>query len=57
MLRDASGALLVLVLVLFSFLSYWLVWSLGGVGKLRRPAVQHANNAKGRTRRVFGRKL
>jgi hypothetical protein len=53
MLRHAGGALLVLVLVLFSYLSYWLVSSFGGVGKLPRPRVQHAGDAKGRTRRVF----
>ena len=51
MMRNAGGILLALVLVLFSFLSYWLVWSLSGVGKSPANPVQQQAKAKraGRT--------
>jgi hypothetical protein len=52
MLQNAGGILFALVLVLFSFLSYWLVWSLNGVGKSPTNAVQQQTKTK-RVHRTF----
>jgi hypothetical protein len=37
MLNYAGEVLLALGLVLSSFLSYWLVWKLNGLGKFPKP--------------------
>jgi hypothetical protein len=51
MLDSAGGILLAFVMVLFSFLSYWVVWSLNGLGK--EPRIEEIPKAgeKGRTGR------
>jgi hypothetical protein len=47
MLNYAGEILLVLTLVLASFLSYWLVWTLNGLGSVPETAKQHNTRAKG----------
>jgi hypothetical protein len=47
MLNYAGEIPLAITLVLSSFLSYWLVWSLNGLGKVPRTAEQHKTRAKG----------
>jgi hypothetical protein len=46
MLNHAGEILLILSLVLASFLSYWLVWTLNGLGSVPRTAGQHKTGAK-----------
>jgi hypothetical protein len=47
MLNYAGQILLVVSVVLASFLSYWLVWTLNGLGSAPRTAEQHKTRAKG----------
>ena len=47
LLNFAGEILFAITLVLSSFLSYWLVWTLNGLGKVPRTAEQHKTRAKG----------
>jgi hypothetical protein len=49
MLNYAGEILLAITLVLSSFLSYWLVWTLNGLGKGPGTAEQHKTRAQGET--------
>jgi hypothetical protein len=51
MLNYAGEVLLGLGLVLSSFLSYWLVWTLNGLGKFPEPTTEPKQEKKG----VLGR--
>ena len=53
MLNHTGEILLALVMVLFAFLSYWLVWSLGLVRPLGTENSPKTG-AKGRTGRLWG---
>jgi type II secretory pathway component PulM len=55
MLENAGGILLALVMVLFLFLSYWLVWSLNGRGKEPREAKRKRLRAKQETLKLKNR--
>jgi hypothetical protein len=47
MLDYAGETLLILSLILASFVSYWLVWTLNGLGGAPRTAEQHKTRTKG----------
>jgi hypothetical protein len=47
MLNYAGEILLAITLVLSSFLSYWFVWTLNGLGSVPETAKQHNTRAKG----------
>jgi hypothetical protein len=47
LLNYAGEILLTLSLILASFVSYWLVWTLNGLGGVPRTAAQHKTKAKG----------
>jgi hypothetical protein len=51
MLNYAGEILLAITLVLSSFLSYWLVWTLNGLGKFPEPESNLKQEKKG----VMGR--
>jgi hypothetical protein len=60
MLNYAGEILLALTLILSSFLSYWLVWTLNGLGKFPEPESnlkQKKKGLKGRANETESRRL